>query len=157
MKKIKLTQNKYALIDDEDYDNISKYKWHAAFQCGIYYARKSFKINGKWKIIPMHVYLMGQTPKHKKCIDHIDGNGLNNQKNNLRWATTQENGQNRKMNYNNKSGFKGVVWQKNLKKWQAGTFVKGHYMYLGVYNDILKAAKAYKKYAKINFKEFKRI
>src|SRR3990167_10308366 len=91
MKEIKLTQGKITLVDDEDFEYINQWKWHVIKnkKQTHFYAQRSE--NGK--SIRMHRVIM-KTP-HNKDVDHIDHNGLNNQKNNLRNCTTQENIRNR--------------------------------------------------------------
>ena len=158
MKKIKLTQGEYALVDDEDYDKFSKIKWYVFRACPtLNYAMCSKKQqNGKFRNFNMSREVMMNVPKGM-VVDHIDGNGLNNQKKNLRIATTSQNGMNRKDNCNNTSGHRGVCYNKKNKKWQAQTMSMGKPVYLGMYDDILEAAKAYKEYAKKNYKQYRRI
>jgi hypothetical protein len=156
MKKIKLTQNKYALVDDDDYEVLNKLKWHTAkYAGGIFYAQRSEKVNGKFRYYPMTRKIMGTSPKGK-IVDHIDGDGLNNQRKNLRFASVSQNGMNRKDNCNNVSGFRGVTYNKNAKKWQAQTMSRGKPVYLGLYKNILEASRAYQKFSKERYKKYKR-
>jgi len=76
-----------------------------------------------------------------KMLDHIDGNKTNNKIENLREATKKENGYNRKLNKNNKSGIKGINWHKNNNKWQVSINVDGKQKYLGCFKDIEIAKK----------------
>jgi hypothetical protein len=71
-----------------------------------------------------------------ECIDHIDGNKLNNKIENLRPATRQQNGQNSVMRKNNKSGAKGVCWSKSANKWRVQINVNKEKKYFGVYEDL---------------------
>lgn len=153
MKKIKLTQNKFALVDDSDFEKVNQFKWYANKQRGIYYAlRKGLE----GKIYKMHQQIMGNYPENKPLIDHIDRDGLNNQRNNLRFATYQENGMNRKIGINNKSGFKGVSWNKRQKKWQVITKLNGKSINLGEFKEINDAAQAYNNFIAKNHGEFAR-
>lgn len=103
MKKIPLTQGKFALVDDEDFDVLNKFKWC----CNNWgYAMRNIQRNGIKSAIIMHREIMN-TPKGMDT-DHIDHNKLNNQKNNLRICTRRENQRNRKKNVNGTSKFKGV-------------------------------------------------
>jgi hypothetical protein len=78
----------------------------------------------------------------KDDVDHIDGNKSNNQLSNLRWTTHTENMWNQKISKNNKSGVKGVCWNKQNKKWHAHIRVDGINIYLGFFDDIEEARQA---------------
>jgi len=152
MKKIKLTRGCFALVDDDDYEFINQFKWHVTtVKGGLKYAERSV---GKDK--KMHRVIM-PTPDGV-YIDHIDGNGLNNQKHNLRRATSSQNGMNRVVSKNNISGYKGVC--PSRKKWMAKICVNGKVVFLGTFNTPIEAAKAYDKaaidlfgsFAKLNLK-----
>ena len=111
MKEIKLTRNQIALVDDEDFDRLSQFKWHVSktgFKKENYtwYAVRT-KVTTKHETIFMHREVLGLTGKPER-IDHADHNGLNNQKSNLRIATLSQNQANRRLLPNNKTGFKGV-------------------------------------------------
>ena len=84
MKRIPLTQGKFALVDDEDYKKLKKYKWFAQRkENGMYYAATMMQINGKIIAMKMHRFIMDANSD--VLIDHADMDGLNNQKNNLRF------------------------------------------------------------------------
>ena len=89
MKEIKLSQGKVALVDDDNYDYLMQWKWCAIKQHKTFYAARTIKKNGKWTTLRMHRILI-DIPIGKE-IDHIDHNGLNNQKSNLRAVTRQQN------------------------------------------------------------------
>lgn len=147
MKKICLTQGKYALIDDEDLERVNNIKWHFD---GRYAAHKN-----RVKIY-LHRFIMN-FPKNK--IDHIDMNRLNCQKNNLREATPQGNGANRLSNRNNKSGVKGVylmVDKPRTKPWTAQIKVNYKSISLGVYSTKEEAGKAYREASLKHFGKFAR-
>lgn len=132
MKEILLTQGKVALVDDEDYPELSKFKWYAHKDYNTLYAlRKSSRVNGKQHTIPMHSVILG-TPKGMET-DHINGNGLDNRRENLREVTTRENAQNRHTPKTSK--YPGVTWHKQRGKWQANIRVAGKLNYLGLYGD----------------------
>lgn len=156
MKKIKLKHGKYALVDNRDYFLLSKFKWReiqVTKNNNIYAVRTDSKLK---RVIYMHRQILGEIPKGK-MTDHIDGDGLNNQRSNLRFATHSENMRNRKMALNNKSGFLGVSWNTTAKQWYATAKLNGKTHHIGHSKDILKAAKMYQEYALKNYKEFKRI
>ena len=138
----------YALIDDEDFNELSKYKWHLA----VGYAKCGVQSKGKWRNISMHQVIMS-TPKGMDT-DHIDGNRLNNQKANLRICTHAQNNHNSKIPRNNTTGFKGVVFHRNTKKFMAQIAVNKKRIYLGLFSSLKEAALAYNEGAKKYFGEF---
>jgi hypothetical protein len=139
-KNVKNARHLLAMVDDEDFDRLNKFSWQARKDKGII-----GNISGDGKKTLMHRYIM--KAKHNQEIDHIDGNRLNNQKSNLRFATSSQNKANRGPRKDNKSGYKGVSWHKQLNKWTVRIMINGKYLSLGLHNDILEAAKAYNKAA----------
>lgn len=154
MKQIPLTQGQFALVDDEDFEELNKFKWQANKSLHTYYAVRSFTISKNKRIdIKMHRQILGLTNGKIKC-DHIDLNGLNNQRYNLREATHIQNMMNRKSKINSTSQYKGVRWKKDSEKWVAAIYAKGKQMHLGYFTDEIEAAKAYDEMAKLHFGEF---
>ena len=90
----------------------------------------------------------------KPDVDHIDNNPSNNKVENLRWATSQENNQNRLMSSRNKSGVKGVDWEESRLKWRAFICIDGIYINLGRYNTIEEATLARQTRANLAFGVF---
>lgn len=113
MKKIKLTQDKYALVSDEDYEFISQWKWCAHKNGKTFYALRVIQKNRKQTLIYMHRVIAERMGV--KNPDHADKNGLNNKRNNLREATKGQQSANRNLQSNNTSGYKGVYWDKRYK------------------------------------------
>jgi hypothetical protein len=113
MKEIRLTQGKMALVDDEDFDLLNQVKWHADKYPNTYYARRMVWIGEKRVCQRMH-HLILEVPPHME-IDHIDGNGLNNQKLNLRVVTSRQNHQN--IHTPKTSYYPGVHWDSCQKRW----------------------------------------
>lgn len=151
MKKIKLSQGKVALVDDEDFEFLSQWKWHYAKGYAIRNVRLTPGDGGRISEI-MHRVIMN-CPEGKQ-VDHINGDKLNNQKTHLRICTNKQNTRNSKPSSNNKSGYKGVCWKPLNKKWCAQITVNGKKIYLGMYSDKVDAAKMYDKVAKKYYKEF---
>lgn len=147
MKEIKLTQGQVALIDDEDYPLVSQYKWWAHKNCRTYYAVRSIRKNGKPSKQTMHIFLVG------KGFDHIDHNGLNNQRNNLRPATVQQNNINQR-SFRGSSKYKGVCWYRRLNKWRAYIHIDNKKRHLGYFEKEEDAAKAYNRAAYATYGEF---
>lgn len=115
--EVPLTQGKVAIIDARDWQLVSQYKWHAFKGRTTYYARASIPGTKPRQRVLMHALLLGGG----SSCDHRDGNGLNNRRLNLRPATTQQNGGNRRKRTPGKSRFKGVTATTNssTKPWQA--------------------------------------
>lgn len=141
MKRIPLTQGKYALVDDSDFEWLNQYKWYAYKSANTYYARRNEKKeNGKQVTIIMHVALLGKKDGHE--IDHENGNGLDNQRNNLRHVTHRQNQQN--LHIKTASKYPGVSWFRPLQRWRARIKILGRTKYLGYYTNELDAFSAYK-------------
>jgi|JI10StandDraft_1071094.scaffolds.fasta_scaffold364297_3 hypothetical protein len=156
MKQIPLTQGKFALVDDEDFEELSKYKWCAYRHRNTFYASRSVRINGKNKNIRMHRQVLSLVKKNEYC-DHINGDGLNNQKSNLRICGNAENLLNRGKGKNNTSEFKGVTRDNRDGVWYAQIKVNKKHFYLGRFKNKKDAAIAYNEAAKLHHGEFARL
>lgn len=141
------------MVDDEDFDFLMKWKWQAHKSGSNYYARRDTR-NGA---IFMHREILN--PGISMVIDHIDGNGLNNQRNNLRIATKSQNNMNKCKKKNCSSKFIGVCLLKN-GLWKSGIQINRKYINIGIFKEEILAAKAYDKkaielhgkFANLNFK-----
>lgn len=157
MKQIPLSQGLFALVDDEDFEYLNQFKWSARKSKNTYYAlRNSCGRNNKKRfIIFMHRIVLGLNDLQIKG-DHVDGNGLNNQRYNLRPSTNAENARNAKPNKNKSSKYKGVSLKKDHydKKWSARITFDRKQINIGYFKDEIEAAKAYDKKAKKLFGEF---
>lgn len=152
MKVIKLSQNKETFVDDEDYKYLSQWKWY--YHQG-YAIRKISIGNGKRKTIRMHNEIIA--PLQGYFVDHINGDTLNNLKINLRFADKSENNRNRTKRIKLTSKYKGVLWHKRDKKWQASIKVNKKQYHLGYFQSEDAAAYAYNIAAITHFGEFARI
>jgi AP2 domain/HNH endonuclease len=157
MREIPLTNsNKVALVDDEDYESVSRYKWRLS--AGVYtlYAMRTLEAhenNGVRSTLKMQLQLMN--PPDGFQVDHKDGDGLNNQRNtNLRLATPTQNQANRGRQKRNKSGVKGVSWIKARGKWGAFICINYKRSNLGSFKTKEEAAEAYRKAAVELYGEF---
>ncbi len=119
MKEIKLTQAKVALVDDEDYERLSVFNWHCENGRKTMYAKKNTWCSGKAGTMFMHREVLGLKKGDGKIVDHIDQNGLNNQRNNLRIVEHSLNLRNSGLTKRSTSGFKGVSYCKQTGKWAA--------------------------------------
>ena len=162
-RRIPLTQGKYTIVDVEDYEKLAKYKWFAVRSERGYYAVRMTKAKKgsrvRQKGVRMHRAIMG-VPEGK-IMDHINHNGLDNRRANLRVATRRENTWNkRKQRGNCSSKYKGVTWLKSMGKWQARIVCKGRAIFLGYFDDEkaaeraydAKAAELFGEYAVLNFR-----
>lgn len=105
MKQITLSKGLFALVDDEDFESLNALKWHAHKCANTYYARRNLpRKDGKRTSLTMHEMITGL-----KKPDHKDGNGLNNQRSNLRPANPQQQAQNRGKRKDSTSQYKGVA------------------------------------------------
>ena len=150
MKEIRLTKNKITIVDDMDYEKLNKYKWHTLSKKYTFYAVRKPKSG----VILMHREIMGLINKDNLQVDHKDGNGLNNQRSNLRICNNGQNQMNKGKQSNNTSGYKGVNYKKEKNKWQANIEFKGKLSFLGYFATKEEAAKVYDKKARELFDEF---
>ena len=139
------------LFDEEDKELVSQNKWHLmknGYVACTKYVKGSGRKNQKNICIYFH-RIITNAPKGK-VVDHINGNKLDNRKENLRVCTQRENMVNCGMLKNNKSGYKGVSWHKAAKKWESYLHFNNKKIRLGFFEDIEKAAekrnKAFNKY-----------
>ena len=149
MKLLPLSNGQNSLVDDEDFSILNKHKWTVnntghVWRNGV----KDRKNHG----ISISRFIMGFP---KDCVDHINGNLLDNRKSNLRICKLEDNAKNKTIYKNNKSGFKGVVRHKG--RWQASIAVDKKDIYLGMFQDKDKAALAYNEAAKKYHGEFAKL
>jgi len=148
VKEIPLSRGMVALVDDEDYDAVMAVgKWYADRSCRTFYARKNFQRGGKWTFVKMHTLITGWD-----YVDHINGNGLDNRRANLRHATDALNSRNRRIRSDNTSGYKGVHLSRG--KWRAVLTRDGRVVFHGSFDSAEDAAHAYDAAAREHFGEF---
>jgi len=153
-KKIQLTQGKYAIVDDDDYERLSIRKWYAqkggidfiaARQCSCPYYDQRFAVL-------MHRQITS-CPRGLQ-VDHINHNTLDNRKCNLRICTNSQNHGNMIIQRDKSSKYKGVTWNSKRKKWIASIGENGKNYYLGSFEDEIEAAKTYIRAARKQFGDF---
>jgi AP2 domain len=144
MKTIPLSKGYVALVDDGDYERVSQFKWSANVKrrkdgsIKTVYARRNSP-QGDQKL---HRFILGITDPEIK-VDHKDHDGLNNQRSNLRPATSAQNGSNKLLQRSNTSGYKGVSWRPELRKWRAMIQHGTEQTYLGLFPTAAEARDAY--------------
>lgn len=148
MKTINLTQGQVALVDDEDYEYLAQFKWNAHKSGVTYYAERHAPVDGKQYYVKMHREIMN-TPKGME-VDHIDHNGLNCQKSNMRNCTHKQNMTNQRPR--GKSKYRGVSWSERMGKWHG--YISNPPTHLGYFDSEEETARRYDKFAKIRFGEF---
>lgn len=149
MKELKLeNSNKVALVDDDDFENLEIVKWYLNPKTG--YAYGYFGKNQKRLL---HRVILGLSDPEQK-IDHHDRCRLNCCRHNLRPCTNSQNAMNSKKKSTNKSGFKGVCWEKRYKKWRVTITKNWKHIHVGHFDFLETAAKAYDWAAKKEFGEF---
>jgi len=154
-RRIPLTQGKYAIVDPDDYPGLSKCKWYAAKNKGTFYAVRSWwsKVDKKKIKLKMHRVII-DVP-YGLVVDHINHNGLDNRKANLRLATFAQNARNSVRSKSSASSvFRGVYYNKRTGKWRSSIYINNRRKQLGYFRDESDAAKAYDKAAKKFHKEF---
>lgn len=155
MKKIALTRGQFALVDDTDFEWLNQWKWYYQPHRQTGYAKRTQRIDGKKTHISMHHLVIGKPPIGL-VTDHMDCNGLNNQRHNLRFCTDAENKRNRDKTKQNSSGIKGAYWQKQINRWYSRIQVNGKSIYLGTFDTAQLAGEAYNRAAIIHHGEFSR-
>jgi len=157
MKEIPLTQGKFAIVDDADYEELSKYKWCALYSkdmSSFYAGRESRKKEGEICTIRMRRQILGLEYGDPRHGDHQNHNTLDNRRSNIRICTSRQNSMNRKPDQNTSSKYKGVSWENSRNKWQAHITIKGKKKHLGYFQTEELAALTYNEAAKKYFKEF---
>lgn len=157
MLSIPLTQNKVALVDDCDAEKVLHHKWCASKSTGnnSFYATSSIWVGGRGKTIFMHRVIM--EPPQNLCVDHINGNGLDNRRANLRICSTRENLRNSILSAANTTGYKGVSFNRNAKKFQARIEFNYRSRHIGYFKTAIEAARAYDQEAIKLFGKFARL
>ena len=149
MKQIELTQGKFALVDDDDFEELNQYNW--CFSHG--YAVRYVTVSVKRTTQGMHRLVTNCATDMD--VDHINHDRLDNQKANLRVCSTSENCHNQKVRtYAKSSRFKGVCFNKKLGKWEAKIQLNNKQKYLGLFENEIDAAIAYNNAAIEFFGEF---
>jgi hypothetical protein len=160
MREIPLTQGQVAIVDDADYDALSTYRWCAHRDRMTFYADRHASLpDGGRTTVRMHRQILGVAPGVE--VDHENGNGLDNRRENIRICTHQENQWNANKWARATSRFKGVSWEKSRRRWVAAIRLRGkaqrgrpRAVWLGRFTDEESAARAYDAAARKHFGDF---
>lgn len=148
MKEIKLTKGQVAIVDDDDYTYLIQHRWYASRGGDTYYPARTIRRKSEKKTILMHMQILG------RYVDHINGNGLDNRRCNLRFASRRQN----QWNTRRRRGkyLKGVIMKRDCNQYyfQPRIFVAGKPISLGCFSTELNAALAYDNAARKHFGEF---
>ena len=154
MKEIQLTQGYVTQVDDADYEWLNQWKWSLNKSRNTVYAVRWSGVKGRHE--KMHRLILGLTDPIIK-VDHIDGNGLNNQRHNIRACTEHENRKNRSSYVGSKSKYKGVSLNHPNPNWRATITIDGRMRHLGYFPKEEDAALAYNEAAIKHHGEFARL
>lgn len=160
MKQLMLQNGGFALVDDEDYKELSKYKWYADYRPRSCYIRRMERRNTPEGPRQRYVYLHRQImqPPPGMQVDHINSDATDNRRENLRICTRSQNNQNARRRVDSKHSYKGV-WITKGGKYASRIRNGNKRVHIGVYDNEVLAAKAYDQkakelfgaYAKLNF------
>lgn len=140
IKEIKLTRGFVAIVDEVDFEKaIGAGSWAASVKSNTVYAVHGIKKNdGRWTTTRLHNYLTDWP-----FVDHINGDGLDNRRSNLRPSSYRTNSLNLARYSSNTSGYKGVTWHKGAGKWASQIQLDRKHHHLGLFADLEDAARAY--------------
>ena len=167
MKSVALTKGKFAIVDDADYGAVGAFKWYCLeikhkWSPTTYYAARRIH-PGRGGVVLMHRVIMGLERIDRRTVDHIDNNGLNNTRSNMRVATRQQNNQHNRWHKTPRSSsrFKGVHYTRMKggcgvlsKPWAARISLNGRHVFIGRFATENEAAIAYDERARELHGEF---
>jgi hypothetical protein len=152
----KKARGRVALVDDEDYEMVSQYRWRIDERefdgrrpSGPYAITTARTSDGHRTLLSMHKLITGYA-----MTDHHDHDGLNNQRSNLRQATDSQNQANRRAHLSGASAYKGVFWCSRRRVWRASIKCHGKRKYLGTFRSEVNAAVTYDAAARMLFGEY---
>jgi hypothetical protein len=154
---IPLTRGLFATVDASDYPMLNAHSWCAAHRRNTYYAVRFLGTGPARITILMHRAILELAPGRVPEVDHIDGDGLNNVRTNLRVATHAQNIHNARRRSDNVSGYRGVSRDSFNRKWRAAIMLDGKLYQLGRFAEIDDAARAYDAAARRLHGEFARL
>lgn len=154
MRTIPLSKGYVAIVDDEDYGDLARYRWYALEAPHNVYGLRFERIDGKRRGVLMHRQITGAVKGQD--VDHADRDGLNNRRSNLRLCSRPQNRANSIVSAGKSSRYKGVAWHKNQGCWHVRISVGGKVRHLGTFSDEERAARAYDDASAVAWGEFAR-
>lgn len=158
MKYIDLNKGFFAIVDDKDYKNLKIFKWSVfKGQKALDYCAVTYVWDKKKKrslCVSMHRMIM--KAKKGQIVDHANCNPLDNRRENLRFATSEQSNANIRISKRNKSGYKGVFWHAGQKRYRVVIRLNGRQLHVGQFKDPIDAYCAYCVAAKLIYGEFAR-
>lgn len=153
MKKLELTQGQFALVDDEDFDELNRYSWSAFYSplSKTYYAKR--KREGRSVVLQRQI----MKAKKRQRVDAINGDTLDCRKENLRVGSVSQITAGAAIPKTNKTGYKGVIRPNGRHRWRTCIRVNGKNIHGGSYDTAEEAARAYDTLARKHFGEFARL
>ncbi len=145
MKLIPLTKGLFAKVDEEDFEYLSQFKWQVMRCSTSLYASRHLRGAGVDTKILMHREILN--PQKGLVVDHINYDGLDNRRSNMRICTKSGNNKNRRKAANCTSQYLGVYFHRHTKKWMAQSNWMRKHIYIGIYNTEEEAAMAYNEVA----------
>lgn len=154
--EVPLTRGYVALIDEPDTERVLQFPWHAMVNKNTAYARRTLNwVNGRRPAMLLHRFILGVEDPDVH-VDHIDGNGLNNRRENLRECTRTQNLGNSRLAAHSRTGLKGVTYHRRHRRYYARICVDGERRYLGNFGTAEDAHQAYREAAIAHFGAFAR-
>jgi hypothetical protein len=150
-RQLPLAKGRCALVDDDDFAGVNEYQWHITSRG---YVAGKVIIDGAQKLVYLHRFLLNAPPG--QYVDHINGDRLDNQRDNLRLVTRAQNQWNRQVQ-RNRSGYKGVSFHRRKRKFYARIQANGQRYHLGYFDTAEEAAQAYDDAARRLFGEYARL
>jgi hypothetical protein len=144
VKTINLTRGFVTIVDDEDHEALARFRWYASGKPPYIYAQRDERRDGLRRAIMMHRVIASAPPR--LVVDHLNGDGLDNRRANLRVCSQSHNiGNARPDRRNNKTGFKGVSWRPDKRKYAAQIAVRRKTRHLGFFDTAEDASAAYQR------------
>ena len=140
---VPLTRGYEAVIDATDVPLVQDCNWVVTSPTRSTVYAWAFFVDAEGVKSSLRMHRLFLSPEDSEVIDHIDGNGLNNRRNNIRICSVTENNWNTKVSRANRSGYAGVHWDRRKGKWRASIGFKGKDIHLGRFKDPMKAHEAY--------------
>lgn len=142
MKEILTSCGQWIVLDDEDYERFKNFTWTISVRAAQSYALRRYRIRGQKKSKMMYLHKEIMPNILGLVVDHINGNTLDNRKENLRLISHRQNTQNR--HHKKSSKYVGVCWNKRERRWQPAIWYRGESRVLGRYKNELEAATMYR-------------